>query len=200
MSATVLLLVATLISIQYCVGLTHDESEAVELLEKYNVGHLWYALQEAKFDDISLWSDIDQDMLKNMNVLDSDRVRFKNLQNELIQRNQSNWTNIIGSLNSGVVASIIAFISVTCKKYEEMKAFFLNIWICFASLFPMNEKQIVTDTPCGECEDETKTTTPNSKHNPPKTNYLDLLILNARNHATCTKTTTPNSKHNPPKT
>eukprot|EP01083_Nonionella_stella_P290342 987951_1 len=156
MSATVLLLSAALISIHYCVGLTHEES--VELLEKYNIGHLWYALEESKYD-ISLWQDIDQDMLKNMNVLDSDRLRFKKLQNELKQQNQSNWTNrivvILNSAAAKVVASIVAFIAMIFTKYKEMKA-------CFASLFPMNKKEtdmIHTpreDTPNvdEECDDE----------------------------------------------
>eukprot|EP01083_Nonionella_stella_P302834 1045729_1 len=189
MSATVLLLSAALISIHYCVGLTHEES--VELLEKYNIGHLWYALEESKYD-ISLWQDIDQDMLKNMNVLDSDRLRFKKLQNELKQQNQSNWTNrivvILNSAAAKLVASIVAFIAMIFTKYKEMKA-------CFASLFPMNKKEtdmIHTpreDTPNveEECDDEpmtnsqgqkesnqaiddeTKTTPSNSLHNTPPT-------------------------------
>eukprot|EP01083_Nonionella_stella_P058179 152478_1 len=189
MSATVLLLSAALISIHYCVGLTHEES--VELLEKYNIGHLWYALEESKYD-ISLWQDIDQDMLKNMNVLDSDRLRFKKLQNELKQQNQSNWTNrivvILNSAAAKVVASIVAFIAMIFTKYKEMKA-------CCASLFPMNKKEtdmIHTpreDTPNveEECDDEpmtnsqgqkesnqaiddeTKTTPSNSLHNTPPT-------------------------------
>eukprot|EP01084_Bolivina_argentea_P091211 164209_1 len=186
MSATVLLLSAALISIHYCVGLTHEES--VELLEKYNIGHLWYALEESKYD-ISLWQDIDQDMLKNMNVLDSDRLRFKKLQNELKQQNQSNWTNrivvILNSAAAKLVASIVAFIAMIFTKYKEMKA-------CFASLFPMNKRetdQIHTpreDTPNVEetvsnthsqgqkesnqaIDDETKTTPSNSLHNTPPT-------------------------------
>eukprot|EP01083_Nonionella_stella_P243957 849572_1 len=150
MSATVLLLGAILISIQYCISLTDEESEAVELLEKYNIGDLWYALKESKFDDTSLWPDIDQDMLKNMNVLDSDRLRFKKLQNELKQQNESNWSiwthSIVDILNSGavkVVASVVAFIAMIFTKYKEMKA-------CCASLFPMNKQEIITDTPYEE--------------------------------------------------
>eukprot|EP01083_Nonionella_stella_P116243 345242_1 len=195
MSATVLLLGAILISIQYCISLTDEESEAVELLEKYNIGDLWYALKESKFDDTSLWPDIDQDMLKNMNVLDSDRLRFKKLQNELKQQNESNWSiwthSIVDILNSGavkVVASVVAFIAMIFTKYKEMKA-------CCASLFLMNKKEtdmIHTpreDTPNveEECDDEpmtnsqgqkesnqaiddeTKTTPSNSLHNTPPT-------------------------------
>eukprot|EP01084_Bolivina_argentea_P186804 321894_1 len=82
------------------IGADNKEAETPkELLGKYNLVHIYNTLVEHRFDDAALWLDIDQQIWEKMKLLDSDRIRFKKLQNELRKQKQTNVEKTLKFIN-----------------------------------------------------------------------------------------------------
>eukprot|EP01084_Bolivina_argentea_P103920 186110_1 len=74
-------------SMKYEMG--DDQNDMITLLKKYNLEHIWPKLKEGGWNDISFWLHIDENILQNMKIRDSDVVRFKLLQKDLQKQNET---------------------------------------------------------------------------------------------------------------